>query len=32
MITDFCEYDETLYDVLTYCYDYELACDPANVL
>ena len=32
MITDFCEYDETLYDILTYCYDIELACDPFNVL
>ena len=32
MIVDYCEYDETLYDLLAYCYDYELACDPANVL
>ena len=32
MITDFCEYDESLYDLLTYCYDYEEACDPANMM
>ena len=32
MITDFCEYDESLYDILAFCYDYEEACDPVNMM
>ena len=32
MITDFCEYDESLYDLLTYCYEYEEACDPPTMM
>ncbi len=31
-IIDFCEYDESLYDFLTYCYEYEEACDPSNMM
>lgn len=31
LITDNCEYDEALYDILSYCYDGE-ACEPSNMM
>ena len=30
-ITDNCEYDESLYDYLTYCYEGEM-CEPQNMM
>ena len=30
-ITDNCEYDESLYDYLTYCYEGDM-CEPQNMM
>jgi hypothetical protein len=30
-VTDFCEYDESLYDYLNYCYQGDM-CEPQNMV
>ena len=32
MISDFCDFDESLFDLVTYCYDNEDACDLGKMI